>query len=90
MGRERQRGRQPVARSHRICFQFEWPISPEQREPLSSTLEKMESGMQDETDAQQPELVGAAKWTAKHDATTRAATEIIEGSVSSEKRRRPV
>lgn len=38
----------------------------------------MESGMQDETDAQQPEPVGAAKWTAKHDATTRAATEIIE------------
>ena len=34
--------------------------------------------MQDETEAKGLEPVGAARWTAKHDATTRAAIEIIE------------
>lgn len=34
--------------------------------------------MQDETEAKGPEPVGAARWTAKHDATTRGAMEIIE------------
>lgn len=34
--------------------------------------------MQDETESDDAAPVGAAKWTAKHDATTRAAMTIIE------------
>lgn len=34
--------------------------------------------MTDEVETAAPELVGAAKWTAKHDATTKAAMDIIE------------
>ena len=34
--------------------------------------------MTDETKVEAPSPVGAEKWTAKHDATTRAAMDIIE------------
>lgn len=34
--------------------------------------------MADLSSDESPAVVGAAKWTAKHDATTRAAMEIIE------------
>lgn len=34
--------------------------------------------MSEDAKIETPPLVGAAKWTAKHDATTRAATTIIE------------
>lgn len=46
--------------------------------PLFPLLVKSEGRMQDDTETENAAPVGAAKWTAKHDATTRAAMTIIE------------